>query len=172
MVFCGQCGYQLGPGDTICPRCGAQTEANLSNEDPGTYHPTEISHAILERNPTQGPPSPGPASQFRQPAPQAPLILGSVATNDQMANETTMQMNSQRYTPGAAYPQQAGSGLYGYPAGYQSYPAGQEAAVLQLLESSRKGKITALLLILCGLVLLIGALLLFLLTQQGVIFTG
>ncbi|HEY1349071.1 MAG TPA: zinc ribbon domain-containing protein [Ktedonobacteraceae bacterium] len=171
MVFCGQCGYQLGPGDTTCPRCGAQTEADLSNAQHDTYHPTEISHAILERPPTQGAPSPASASQFRQPAaPQAPLILGPLATNEQLANETTSQM----YAPPGAYPQQVGSGMYGYPAGYQPYPAaaGQEASVLQLLESSRRGKISSLLLILFGLVLLIGAMLIFLLTQQGIIFSG
>jgi hypothetical protein len=172
MIFCGQCGYQLGPADTTCPRCGAQAEANLSNEQPGTYHPTEISQAIIERTSRQGPPSRVPGSQFSQPAPQAPLILGPVAANEQLANETTSLMNSPMYAPPAAYPQQAGSGMYGYPAGYFPYPAGQQAAMLQLLESSRRGKITSLLLILFGLLLLIAAILVFLLTQQGIIFSG
>lgn len=162
MVFCGQCGYQLGPADTICPRCGAQAEADLSNVQPDTYHPTEASQAILGR----------PASQFHPSAPQAPLFLGPVAANEQLANDTTTVMNSPMYAP-PAYPPQAGSGLYGYPAGYFPYPDdGQQAAALQLLESSRRGKITSLLLILFGLLLLIAAILVFLLTQQGSIFSG
>jgi hypothetical protein len=167
MVFCGQCGYQLGPADTTCPRCGAQAEADLSNEQPGMYHPTEASQAIGERTPGQGPASPTAGSQFRQPAPQAPLILGPVAANEQLANETTTLMNAPMYAP-----QPAGSGMYGYPAGYFPYPAEQQAAVLQLLESSRRGKITSLLLILFGLLLLIAAILVFLLTQQGIMFSG
>jgi len=172
MVFCGQCGYQLGPADTTCPRCGAQAEANLSNARPDTYHPTEASQAIPGRIPRQEPTSPGPGSQFHQSAPQAPLILGPVTANEQLANETTTLMNSPMYAPPAAYPPQAGSGMYGYPAGYFPYPAGQQAATLQLLESSRRGKITSLLLILFGLLLLIAAILVFLLTQQGIMFSG
>lgn len=174
MVFCGQCGYQLGPGDKVCPRCGAKTDVDPIDEDPGTYNPTEISHAVIEHAPTQGSPSPHPGSQFRQPGPQAPLILGPSAPDDRLANEPTTMMNSQMYTPApgyAAYPQQMGTGMYGYPApGYQPYQAGQSAATLQLLESSRKGKTTSLLLILFGLLLLIGAIIVFLLTQQGIIF--
>ncbi len=176
MVFCGQCGYQLGPGDKICPRCGAKTDADLLDEDPGTYNPTEISHAIIERVPTQGAPSPNPGGQFRSPEPQGPLILGPGDPNDQLANEPTAMMSSQIYAPQPGYPaysQQMNTGMYGYPAapGYQPYQAGQSAAVLQLLESSRKGKITSLLLILFGLLLLLGAIIVFLLTQQGIIFT-
>jgi hypothetical protein len=172
MVFCGQCGYQLGPGDRVCPRCGAKTDAEPIEEDPGTYNPTEISHAIIERVPTQGAPSPNLGSQFRQPEPQGPLILGPSAPDDRLANEPTAMMSSPMYAPQAGYtpyPQQMGAGMYGYPA-YQPYQAGQSAAVLQLLESSRKGKITSLLLILFGLLLLIGAIIVFLLTQQGIIF--
>jgi hypothetical protein len=44
--------------------------------------------------------------------------------------------------------------------------------VAQLLEASRKGKITALLLILFGLLLLIVAIIIFLLTRQGIIFSA
>jgi len=172
MVFCGQCGYQLGPGDRICPRCGAKTDAELIEEDPGMYHPTEISHAITERAPTQGAPSPSLASQFRQPEPQGPLILGPSAPDNLLANEPTAMMSSPMYAPQAGYTPYSppmGAGMYGYPA-YQPYQTGQNAAMLQLLESSRKGKVNSLLLILFGLLLLIGAIIVFLLTQQGIIF--
>jgi hypothetical protein len=29
MIFCGQCGLKLAPGDTTCPRCGSVTEPEL-----------------------------------------------------------------------------------------------------------------------------------------------
>lgn len=176
MVFCGQCGYQLGPGDVVCPRCGAKTDVDQMAEDPGTYNPTEISHAVLdlEQAPTQGGPLPNYGA--RRPDAQGPLVLGPATPNDQMASEPTAMMSSQMYTPQAAYPgyqQQGGVGMYGggYAAGgYQPYQAGQAAATTRLLEASNKGKVTSLLLILFGLLLLIGAIIVFLLTQQGIIF--
>ena len=180
MVFCGQCGYQLGPGDSVCPRCGAKTEVDLIDQDPGTYNPTEISHAILdlERASTQAGPQPNYSAQPRQPEQQGPLVLGANAPNNQLANEATSMMSSQMYVPQPGYPtyqqqQQMGAGMYGgynTASGYQNYQVGRNDAVAQLLESSRKGKITALLLILFGLLLLIGAIIVFLLNQQGIIF--
>jgi hypothetical protein len=189
MVFCGQCGYQLSPGETICPRCGAKTDADLIGSDPGTYNPTEISHAVIEqpqppaqfsRNSQPGLPA---QSQPRLPVqgqPPEPLILGSGYANDQLANEATTLMNSPTYQQQQAYanyPQQAGTGFYGYPQQYlgsypQQYQGGQSTAVAQLLESSRRGKNGALLLILFGLLLLIGSIVILLLTLQGLIFTS
>lgn len=179
MVFCGQCGYQLGPGDTICPRCGTKTDVDLIEQDPGAYNPTEISHAVmdLEQLPTRGAPVPNYNAQPRSPEPQGPLVLGGNAGNEQMANEATSMMHSQMYAPPATYstyPQQAAAGMYGgyAAAGYQPYQAGQgQPATTQLLEASRKGKITSLLLILFGLLLLIGAIIVFLLNQKGIIFS-
>lgn len=176
MVFCGQCGYQLAPGDTVCPRCGAQTEAETIEYDPGAYNPTEISHAILNA-PTQGVPPQNRGSQPRQPEQQGPLVLGPMTPHRGLSNEATTSMNSQTYPPQQAYPgypQQAGTGMYGYNVGgyQQQYQAGQSAVVAQLLEASRKGKITALLLILFGLLLLIVAIIIFLLTRQGIIFSA
>src|SRR6266705_6527292 len=42
MVFCGQCGLQLSPGKTACPRCGTPTEPefDLVVEDPHANDPT------------------------------------------------------------------------------------------------------------------------------------
>jgi hypothetical protein len=187
MVFCGQCGYQLAPGDKTCPRCGAQTDIDLIEHDPGTHNPTEISHAILERAPTQGVKPPDrnnlrpQQSQVEPPA--GPLILGPVVQNEQLANETTTMMSAQNYAPQPGYPGYTGyTGSPGYtqPAGYgyssagyqpyQAYQAGQSAAIAEILEASRKGKITSLLLILFGLLLLIAAILVFILNQQGIIF--
>ena len=177
MVFCGQCGYQLASGDKVCPRCGAKTDIDLIEQDPGSYNPTEISHAILERAPTRSVTPPNPVSRQSQVEPAGPLILGSGAQNEQMANETTSMMGAQPYAPQPSYPnyggypQQVSMPNYGYPVGYQPpYQAGQAAAIAQIVEASRKGKIGSLLLILFGLLLLIGAIVVFLLNQQGMIF--
>jgi hypothetical protein len=174
MVFCGQCGYQLASGDKTCPRCGAKTDVDLIEHDPGSYNPTEISPAILERAPTQ---PAGPPRQSR--VEQGPLILGPVIQNEQLANETTAMMGAQNYAPQPSYPGYPGSpGYPGYPQqagyGYSSagYRTGPPAAIAEILEASRKGKITSLLLILFGLLFLISAIIVFLLNQQGVIFAS
>lgn len=180
MVFCGQCGYQLSPGDKICPRCGAETRADLIEDDPGTYNPTVISHTVSENPPppARGRGTSSGSSISPAPEPPKPLILGPSAFDNQLANETTTIMNSSNYAPQpgyaqpgyANYPQQTGTGFYGYnPGGYQQYQGGQAAA---LLESSRRGQTTALLLILFGLLLLSGAIVILLLTLQGTIFAA
>ncbi len=193
MVFCGQCGYQLAPGDIICPHCGAQTEAGSLSSDPGTDNPTEISHAI------QPIPEPDPlherVSQARLPInkPRPPqqqsqpdrLILGPVYNHseERLANEPTAQMSAPTYAP---QPQQAASGLYGqnynnYPQPYQGqqvyqgqsqiHPQ-QAAALEQMLTAIRKGKMTALILVLFGLLALSAAVAILLLTLQGTIFSA
>lgn len=185
MVFCGQCGYQLAPGDKICPRCGTKTDVDIIEHDPGSYNPTEISHAILERSSTQAAPA---SRQQAGPAPwpgvgqaAGPLILGPAAPNPQQAAEPTSMMSAPVYAPQPsqpAYPsltgypvyqQQLGTGGYGYPAaGYQQY----QTAAIELLEDSRRGKVTSLLLILFGLLFLTGAMVVFFLNQQGLIFAS
>jgi hypothetical protein len=181
MVFCGQCGYQLAPGDKTCPRCGAKADVDLIEHDPGTYNPTELSQAIIERAPTQSvmPPNrANPLPDQSQAGPAGPLILGPGTPNSQMANDPTTMMGAQSYAPQAAYPGYGAPGYPAYPqqsygynqAGYQPYQAGQSAAVAQLLESSRRGKVASLLLILFGILLLIAAIVIFLLNQQGMIF--
>ncbi len=182
MVFCGQCGYQLAPGDKICPRCGAKTDIDLIEHDPGPYNPTEITRAIVERAPTQSikPPNrANPVPWQSQVEPAGPLILGPSAPNNQLANETTAMMGAQTYAPQPSYPnyaaylQQPDATGFGYnPAGYQSYQAGQAAAVAQIVAASQRGKVISLLLILFGLLLLTGAIVVFLLNQQGIIFSA
>ena len=117
-------------------------------------------------------------SQLRSPnsqssEPPGPLVLGPSSMDNQIANETTVSMNAQRYASQqnyASYPPQMSPGFSGYTnADYQHPQSGQFAA---LLESSRKGQTTALLLILFGLLLLIAAVIIFLLTLQGTIFSA
>lgn len=177
MIFCGQCGYQLSPGETICPRCGAATDADQLENDPGSNKPTEISHILLDAPPLRNRSSQPrlPIQQQRLPE-QQPLVLGSNPYNGQLANETTSMMNSQPAYPQQQsytnYPQQqAGTGFYGYNTGSYPQPQGNQA-MAQILEASRRGKTGALLLILFGLLLLTGAVVILLLTFQGLIFTA
>jgi zinc-ribbon domain len=179
MIFCGQCGYQLSPGETTCPRCGAKTDADQLEHDPGNNKPTEISHALLDlpqaspgRNNQQG-------SSVRQtPSGPQPLVLGASSYDAQLANETTTMMNSQTYPPQqpsyVGYPQQVGTGFYGSQAGGYApqYQGGQSPVMAEMLESSNRGKTGALLLILFGLLLLTGSIVVLLLTLQGIIFTA
>jgi hypothetical protein len=185
MIFCGQCGYQLAPGEEVCPRCGTRAPANPLTQGSDAYHPTEISHAVLESPRLSAPQR---AIQPRQPTPSepaGPLVLGADYPNEQMANEATKMMSSQMYTPQQSYtgyPQQSGyaqqrqQDVYAYnpAASYQQqqYQASQAATLAAILASSRKGRTNALLLILFGLILLIGAIIVFLLTIQGIIFAA
>ncbi|HEY0755937.1 MAG TPA: zinc ribbon domain-containing protein [Ktedonobacteraceae bacterium] len=175
MVFCGQCGYQLAPGNTACPRCGAQTDVKQIEHDPGSSNLTEVSRTVLAREPTQAVPPPKRTNpQTRQSqVEQGPLILGPVVQNEQLANETTTMMSAQNYAPQPSYPNYSPlmGGYNNSSVGYQPYQAGPSAAALdEILEASRKGKTASLLLILFGLLCLIGAIVVFLLNQQGIIF--
>jgi hypothetical protein len=181
MIFCGQCGYQLSPGENVCPRCGAQTNAELIEDDPGIYNLTEVSHTLS--NPPQRSQVAAPQNRNSQPGipirsvpPKAeePLILGANSLNEQLANETTTVMNSQMYPPAYPnYPQPVGMGFQGYNTGiYAQYQDAQALAVARLLAASQRGKMVALLLILFGLLLLTGAVVTLLLTLQGIIFTS
>src|SRR5207245_3381697 len=141
------------PGDKICPQCGAETDADLLQEDPGTYNPTEISHAVLD--PPQAyrpgqPPLPG------QPPQQRPLVLGPASgnySNTQLPDASTVMMGSQTYPqqplspqPDCAHypPQQANPGYYGYNAPYMTQ---EETALTHIVEASRRSKTTSPLLI-------------------------
>ncbi len=178
MVFCGHCGYQLAPGDKVCPRCGAETDIDPAVQEPAAYNPTERSQVVqdVSRSPTsrdgnQPPGRPTP----QQPA--GPLVLRPSSGPGYDNEEATTVMNSPAYQqpqqvyPNAGYPSMTNMGGYGYNApGQSQYQGGQSAVVAQLLASSRKGKNGALLLILFGLLLLIAAIVVFLLNQQGIIF--
>ena len=116
MIFCGQCGFQLAPGTTQCPRCGAKVEE--TNGQPTELHSddaTIATHSMTVRN------TPGQS----QVSPPQPLILRPGAnSNDygsQMAYDATSRVEAPNYGTqipqnphlGSAYPssypQQSGS---------------------------------------------------------------
>jgi hypothetical protein len=182
MVFCGKCGLQLNPGDTVCPRCGTPIEPDLNLEDFQPNSPTIASSSMYA--PDQ--PQPGTASPGTPPQ-QQPLILrpdgNNYIPNEQSAAETT-SMNSQVYSmppqrmpynPNAepsypGYMPQQGQSYAGYP-GYvpQQIPYSQQSgATLAEAEKVRaRGRIIGLLFILLGLLLILGAMVLFLVTHNN-----
>lgn len=177
MVFCGKCGLQLTSRDIVCPRCGTHTEPELIVEESQPNSPTIASSSNFMANQpypgTQSSVSPGPSTQ------QEPLILGPDGNNyaaaEQMADQTTSMVGSQPpvrpsypgYMPQSAtnYPQQRAS-YAGYPtqgtATYQHYPTSPAEAA----KNRARGRLVALLLILLGLLLILGAMVLFLLTNK------
>jgi hypothetical protein len=98
MIFCGQCGLQLAPNNTICPRCGAAIDPDvIFTEDPHSNDPT----AAL---PPKSPPRPSQPTVQRPgpftPAQQQPLILRPDGTiGNQLANEPTSLVDSPAYGP-------------------------------------------------------------------------
>lgn len=115
MIFCGQCGLQLAPGSTRCPRCGATIDETGASTTGGEFHADDATVAtpsLLNRNP--------PASQT--PAGQKPLILrpgtsgaqtniNDYGTNAPLDYEATSMMEQANQNPA----QQMGSSYPGYP---------------------------------------------------------
>ncbi len=91
MTFCGQCGLQLSPGSTRCPRCGAVVEEpGMANGELHTDDPTIASQSILSQY-RQANPAPNPNT------PQPPLILRSTGTNNYNNDDATSQTRSVDY---------------------------------------------------------------------------
>ena len=167
MVFCGQCGLQLAPGSTACPRCGSVTEPDLSPlvEEPHLYDPTIVTSF-------GAPPTPQPPPMSPTPPQQQKLVLrpDGVATPYEPTSTIAAQPplsspDRQNYAPQSnyAYPAQPDS----YPsftpqsdAGYQPVPGqyGDMGSMGGMPPRRRgKGRVVALLAILFVLLLLLGA---------------
>jgi hypothetical protein len=121
MIFCGQCGLQLAPGTTRCPRCGATIDEPGTPEHGMDIHPddaTIASHA-LQLN-THNPVSPSPV-----PPPQ-PLVLRPGNENSDYgapaSHDATSRMDASAYgTQFSSHPHQPYSSGNSY-AGQGSYP--------------------------------------------------
>ena len=186
MIFCGKCGLQLTPGMTACPRCGTPTDPELISEDSLPNNPTIASSSAIGVNQPQAGPQ-GPVSSVPGiPGQQQPLILGPAGiiftAAEQMANEATSMVGSQNPAmPGqvparTSYPGYAQQGAANYPqqrALYPDYVAQGSPAYQQYGTSSAetarnraRGRLVALLLILLGLLFILGAMVLFILTRN------
>ena len=196
MVFCGHCGYQLAPGNTVCPRCGTPVDPDmdLTMDNPEPDNPTiasSLMHAPTRAQPGVRPPGTG---NRLTPAQQEPLILGpggnTYDPNAPIVNDPTNMMGATTYAmpeqappanpnmgasyPGYGqqnfgnYPQPAGS-YSGYmpPVGYQPQADQYEAMRAEIAARNRTGRIVGLLLILLGLLLIIGAMVLYVVGHTG-----
>jgi hypothetical protein len=135
MLFCGQCGLQLAPGSTTCPRCGTATQPGLPQDNQYLDDPTIASNPRLPlqpppvpidnphsedptiasdpRLPLHPPQTPFPQTPAYSPLPpsQPPYVSGPGSSNPYSSGQVPG-------TPprGASYP-----GFSGQP-GYPGYP--------------------------------------------------
>ncbi len=184
MVFCGKCGFQLTSGNITCPRCGTPIESELISDQSQPDSPTIAAstgfRVNLPYSGSQETISPG------RPMEQQPLILGSHPNDygiaEQMANDATNRMVSQNTASGqeptrAVYPDYAPQNAANNPQQQASYPGynttttsyqQQYGASLEETEKVRaRGRVAGLLLILIGLLFILGAMVLFILTHNS-----
>lgn len=177
MVFCGQCGFQLAPGTTRCPRCGAFTDVDTSAATVDALHaddPTSMSMRATQK------PSQTTQRMGGSIADQSPLVLrgntnAAYNPDTQGTYGATVRGTSPSYETYAppqsntGYPPQGGSyadfhtpDQMGYPPapGYQQWQPSSAPA------RGSKGRVAALLLILFGVLLILGAMVLFALRHQ------
>ena len=175
MVFCGQCGLQLAPESTTCPRCGSVTEPDLSIEDPHLNDPTIVTSFSAPQTPqphvpdVQHPPisqapqqpqrlvlRPDSNPGYHTPAPYEPTSMMTTPVsppNQQAYDEYSPQSGGTYPTQPAPY---SGS-AFPNNAGYQSLPGQFGSGEPLPSKRSRGGRIAALLTILVILLLLLGA---------------
>jgi hypothetical protein len=188
MIFCGQCGYQLAPGETRCPRCGSLVESNLDAAPTvQDYHPDDPTVASRSLNTRQ--PSPAAASQQK-------LVLRPTDPDysTQPGNEETTravmpapgtvapptppdaQTSYPGHTPQGTYytgPAPQSSPIYPpQDASYPAYGPGQPTDYAGQYQPPRRrstvGRTIALILILLGMLLIVGAMVLFVLRTRGI----
>ncbi len=115
MLFCGQCGLQLAPGSTACPRCGSITQPTLPPLD--NPYSEDLTIASDPRLPLQPPRTPVPQFPGYSPLPPPP------GSNDPYATEPIPGTPTPAPLPAESVPL---SNYPGYPnySGYPSNPGG------------------------------------------------
>lgn len=115
MAFCGQCGLQLPPRASNCPRCGAAIETIAPMDESHPNDPTIAMLPTLDASPA----SPTLPAQWPASNPPTPLPADTNPGASQMASGPTYQAN----TPlPPVTPQPAVNPSHpGYP-GYPGYP--------------------------------------------------
>jgi hypothetical protein len=210
MIFCGQCGLQLPPGATRCPRCGTPVEGDTAVEEFYGDDPTVASSPYLPHTP----PQPDIYGQAETLAPNNPQkrVLGADKQSTLEPSAPTSRIDASSYnrrnagparppsspnadtfrtdhvsggnypTQGASYPgyrPQSGSnypsqeapypvvplGTRGYSSSSSPYPYEQPPASSQ----RARGRVAALVIILLGLLLILGAMVIFALKQNALI---
>jgi hypothetical protein len=195
MDFCGQCGFQLAPEDTRCPRCGAVIEPGEPSAT-GNLHPnapTEQARSFIANRPaptsTQGYTNP-PTQQNEM---QQKLVLrpgwngdnySTAASSDatSMMDQPMMgnaypQQSATNYPPAGGYPPQTYGG-FAQPSGrlYNNTPvpnaysgSSPYQGMQEPVAHTSRGRSAGLVLILIGLLFILSSILLFILQHNGVI---
>ncbi len=110
MVFCGQCGLQLSPGMTRCPRCGTMTEIAADNNiEPLQADAPTIEATYIQRPQVTMYPDVPQQSFSATPPDLQKLILhassnGNYSYTPASGNEQTSAMNAPDYHPHASAP--------------------------------------------------------------------
>jgi hypothetical protein len=158
MVFCGQCGLQLAPGIVRCPRCGTLADVNTEGatiETANADDPTVMTRAPYNPSRTNS----GSQSSL---ADQPPLILrNNTGTAYDAYTDGTYGRNANpgcdAYAPKVTSPGYVPQDDAGYPAPGASYADFDTPAPAR----NTRGRTAALLLILLGVLLILGAMALF-----------
>lgn len=177
MAFCGQCGLQLAPGSTACPRCGSVTEPNLSPsvEEPHLYDSTIVTsfgEPNTPRPPVHEPPLP---PVLPTPPQQQLLFLRPDGTVPSYGNASSYDPTSTVSSPNRqSYPPQSNNAYPSQPDAYPSFTPQSDAGHLplqgqyggmgsmpplspQILPRRRgNGRVVGLIAILIALLLLLG----------------
>jgi hypothetical protein len=186
MIFCGQCGLQLASGTIHCPRCGATVEESKAPDDVSHANDHTIAGQSLPNLSQAGPVMPGTA-------PQQPLILRPGTTNDYNPEDATSMMEAPTYNTnmpprqnmgtqypgGGQYPPQASYPNYSMPGGTYA-PAGgmpspsmtsQMGYAPQQNTGAGSGnptlRVAGLIIALFGVLLMLSAVILFVMQQNG-----
>ncbi len=183
MLFCGQCGLQLPPGSSRCPRCGAPVEeSEVARNDLHVDDPTVASPSFIGRHPS----GPGLGSSPGAPGtPPQQLVLrpGSPDYNNPGANDATSLMEAPGFNSGMVPQNMRGSfggysspgnyPEYGTQAGYMPTPSSTVYGSGQQMERGNKNLRTAgLVLVVIGVLLIMSAVILFALQQNGMLASG
>ncbi|HTK07327.1 MAG TPA: zinc ribbon domain-containing protein [Ktedonobacteraceae bacterium] len=168
MSFCGQCGFQLAPNDTRCPRCGSPIapEATAFASPSPEYIPDDATvESVRYMAGAQGQYD----TQHASPTNQQKLVLGP-STYPPGTNETA---NMTPPAPGTSYPGYAPqpppqqTGYQGYVGNNTGYYSGQYPPTQAPRRKSPRS--VGLVFIFLGIVLILGALVLFALQHNGII---
>lgn len=113
MAFCGNCGLQLPPDASACPRCGTATDPRLAMDESHPYDPTI---AVL--------PTPGSQLPTIQTTPPLPAATQPTYISQPGATIPGSQMDAPTYiTPSPPLAPQAGNQpSYSSNPGYPAYP--------------------------------------------------
>jgi hypothetical protein len=171
MFFCGQCGFQVAPGMTRCPRCGAAVDTTDAGPA-GELHSDDPTVASSSLSPSQ--------TDIRTQGDQSRLVLQPESRDDYGAPTvfgSATRMDTPAYpaygTPpgGQNYPTMGGQqGIYaGYAPGGQPYQQNYPGQAQYDRAASNRGRTTGLVLILIGLLMILSAVALYILQHNSAI---